>query len=153
MTSIHSVVSTVSCLSSSPWVEWRTLWSCVSSLIVLYILFLRANFTSNTRWESQTFHHGENSCGFYSGGFSKSSGLELTPFPGFFKQNYATLNYTLCSYMTLCSQKEGRCHWKCGNTLKFFEGGIEGVSPHNLKNYCKYFVLKGNSNYHVRPTA
>ena len=37
------------------------------------------------------FHHDEVSSGLYSGGFSKSFGLELTKFPGFL--NKITLNY------------------------------------------------------------
>ena len=26
-----------------------------------------------------------------------------------------------------------------------------GISSHDLKNHCKYFLLKGDSNYHVHP--
>ena len=59
--------------SSCPWVDWWTLLFCVSNLIVLCILFLRASFTSNTSWES---HHNENSPVLYLGSFSKSFGRE-----------------------------------------------------------------------------
>ena len=76
--------------SICPWVDWWTLWFCVSNLIILYNLFLGAHFTSNTRWESQTFHHDENSLRLYLGGFSKSFGLESTTFPDFLN------NITLC---------------------------------------------------------
>ena len=133
-------------LSSRPWVDWRTFWSCMPNLIVLYILFLRANFSSNTRWENQPFHHNENSFGLYSQGFSKSLEWELTIFPGFFQtklhyeQLHITLQYTiLCPYLT-SRKKNGGCHRQCGNVLTFSEGGIAGVSSHNLKNRCKYFV-------------
>ena len=70
MTYIHSLVAL-------GWIDELT------NLIVLYILLLRANFTSNTRWESQTFHHDENSPGLYLEGFSKSFGLEPTAFLDF----------------------------------------------------------------------
>ena len=95
-------------------------------LIVLYILFLRTNFTSNTRWESRTFHHDENSLGLNLGGFSKSFWLESVKFSRLFKQNYTTLNYTLY-YTALCSnmtsrKKKGRYHRKWGDVLKVFSG-------------------------------
>ena len=132
MTSIHSVVSYDSCRWAVcvGWTGWIEELFGLANLIVLYILFLRASFTSHNRWESQTFHHNENSSGSYSGGFSKSFGLELTTSPGFLKQNYTTLNYTLyyttlCLYMTSRKWK-GTSHWKCGNALKFSEGGIVG---------------------------
>ena len=130
MTLIHSVVNTDSCrwTSSCPLVEWWTLWSCVSNLIVLYILFLKANFTNNTIWESQTFHHDENSSELYSGGFSKSFGLQLTTFPGFFKQTCTTLNYTL-HYIALPNimfkydiTHKGEVSLKMRQCLKVFRG-------------------------------
>ena len=65
------------------WVDWWNLWSCVSNLIVLCILFLKANFNSNARREIKTSQHDENLSGIHSKGFSKSFGLELTTFPGF----------------------------------------------------------------------
>ena len=102
-------------------------------LIVLYILFLRANFTSNTRWESQTFHHDENLSGLFRRVF-KVILIRVNYISRLFKQNYTryvklyiTLRYTtFCSNMT--SHKKGRCHWKCGNALKFSKGDIAGVS-------------------------
>ena len=123
-------------LSSCPWVDWKTIWSCVSNLILLYILSLKASFTSNTRWESQTLHD-KNSSVIYSGGFSKSFGLELTTFPRFFKWNCSTLNYTL-HYITQHyvhiwhHAKEGKMSFKMRPCLKVFEGGIVGVSSNNL---------------------
>ena len=47
-------------VSSCSWVDLWKFWSCISNLIVLDILFWRTNFTSNTRWKSQTFHYDEN---------------------------------------------------------------------------------------------
>ena len=137
MMTIHSVVNTDSCrwASSCPLVEWWTLWSCVSNLIVLYVLFLRANFRSNTRWESQTFHHDENLSGFFRRIF-KVIWIRVNYISRLFKQNCTTSNYTL-RYSTLCSNmtshKKGKCHWKCGNALKFSEGDIAEVSSRNLK--------------------
>ena len=49
MTYIHSLVAL-------GWIDELT------NIIVLYILL-----SSNTRWESQTFHHDENSPGLYLG--------------------------------------------------------------------------------------
>ena len=146
-------------MSSCPCVEWWTLWYCVSNLIVLYILFLKANFTSNTIWESQTFHHDENSSELYSGGFSKSFGLQLTTFPRFFKQNCTTLNYTL-HYITLPNimfkygiTHKGEVSLKMRQCLKVSEGDIAGALSHNLKYHRKYFVLKGKSKNQVRLIA
>ena len=96
MTPIDSVVNSVSCrwASSCLLVEWWTLWFWVSNLIVLYILFLRANFTSNGRWESQKFHHDENSSGLFRRIF-KVILIRVNYISRLFKQNYTMLNYTL----------------------------------------------------------
>ena len=87
-------------------------------------------------------HHNENSSGLYSGGFSKLFGLELTTFPGFFKQNNTTLNYTLY-YMTFgnimfiheITQKEGKVSLKMRHALKFSERRVVTVSSHNSKSH------------------
>ena len=137
MTPIDSVVNSDSCrwASSCLLVEWWTLWFWVSNLVVLYILFLRANFTSNTRWESQKFHHDENSSGLFRRIF-KVILIRVNYIFRLFKQNYTTSNYTL-HYITIHNimfkydiTQEGEV---------FSEGDIAGVSSHNLK-YCKYFV-------------
>ena len=127
MTFIHRIVN----FDNFRWavtLEWIK-----SSLVLRFqfnciiILFLRANFTSNTKRENQTFHQDENSSRLYSGGFSKLFGL--TTFSGLFKQNYTTLDDIL-HYITLHNiifkltshKKRRKCHWKCGSSLKFSEG-------------------------------
>ena len=141
MKSIHRVINTDKCRwAVALWVDWWSLWSCVSYLIVLRIVFLRAYFTSSTRSENQTFHLDKSWSRLYSRALWKSFGLELTTFPGLFKQNYTTLHYTtLYSYMT-SHKKTGRCHWKCIKALKISEGDVADVSSHNLRNHNKYFV-------------
>ena len=80
MTSFHSVVNTDSCpwAAALGWTDEH--FGFVSNLIVLYILFLKANFTTMKIRPSE----------LYSGGFSKSIGLELTTFP---EQNYTMTHY------------------------------------------------------------
>ena len=146
MTPIHIVVNTGGCrwASSCPLVEWWTLWSCISNLIVLYILFLRANFTSNTWWESQTFQHNENLSGLFRRIFEVIL-IRVNYNSRLLKQNYTTLNYTL-HYVTQhyvqiwYHTSRGGVIENAGNALKFSEGDIAGVSSHNLKYHCKYFV-------------
>ena len=124
--------------SSCPWMDWWTLLFWVSSLIALCILFLRANFTSNTRWESQTFHHDENSPRLYLGGFSKSFGLESSTFPDFLnKITYITQYYVQIWHHT---KRNGGVIENAAMSLKFSEGDLIGIPSHNLKNHCKYFV-------------
>ena len=81
--------------------------------MVLYILFLRASFTSNTRWKSQTFHVDENLSGRYLGGFSKSLGLELSTFPDFLNKitirqitPYITLHNIMFKYGITQKERE-----------------------------------------------
>ena len=129
--------------SSCPWVDWWTLVlrfqsNCIMHLIVLCILFLRANFTSNTRWESQTFHHDENSPGLYLGGFSKSFRLESSAFPDFLnKIIYITQYYVQIWHH---AKRNGGVIENTAMPLKFFEEDLIGISSHNLKNHRKYFV-------------
>ena len=127
--SAHSVVNTDSCwwASSCPLVERWTLWSCVSNLIELYILFLRANFTSNTRWGNQKFHHDENSSGFFRRIFQVIC-IRVNYISRLFKQNYTTLNYTL-PCITLHNimfkydiTQEGEVLLKMRQCLKVFPG-------------------------------
>ena len=115
--------------SSCPWMDWWTLLFWVSSLIALCILFLRANFTSNTRWESQTFHHDENSPGFRR--VFKVIWIRVKYISRLFKQNY--IYYTvLCSNMT-SHKKKWRCHRKCGNVFKVFWGRSDRYTVTQLK--------------------
>ena len=140
MTLIHSVMNTDSCrwTSSCPLVEWWTLWSCVSNSIVLYILFLRANFTSNTRWESQTFHDDENLSGLFRRIF-KVIWIRVSYIPRLFKQNYTTLNYTL-HYITFHNvmfeydiAQEGEVSLKMQQCLKAFRGRYSRIIVTQLK--------------------
>ena len=39
-------------------------------------------------------------------------------------------------------KEKGRCHRKCGNALKFFEGYIVGVSSYNLKKVIVNILCK-----------
>ena len=108
------------------------------NLIVLCILFLRANFTSNTWWESQTLHHDENSPGLYLGGFSKSFRLESSRFPDFLnKITYITQYYVQTWHH---AKRIGGVIEHAATPLKFSEGDLILISSHNLKNDCKYFV-------------
>ena len=108
---------------------------CVSNLIVLYILFLRASFTSNTSWES---HHDENSPGLYLGGFSKSFGLESSTFPDFLnKITYITQYYVQIWHH---AKRNGGVIENAAMLLKFSEGDLIGILSQNIKNHWKYFM-------------
>ena len=122
MTFIQSIVNNDSCC-------WAVILVWIS-LIVLCILFLRANITSNTRWEGQKFRHDKNLSGIYSGGFWKLFGLEFVwiKFSGFLSkvtlcwitQCITLYHTTLCSNVTSTEEK-ARYHRKCGNVLTFSE--------------------------------
>ena len=73
---------------------------------IVHFIF-KSHLTSNTRWESPTFHHDDNSSGIYSGGFSKSFGLEWAIFPGYLNK-ITTLNYT--SYYISQHYVQNLCH-------------------------------------------
>ena len=108
---------------------------CVSNLIVLYILFLRASFTSNTSWES---HHDENSPGLYLGEFSKSFGLESSTFPDFLdKIAYITQHYVQIWHH---AKRNKGVTENAAMSFKFSKGDQIVILSHNLKNHCKYFV-------------
>ena len=91
-------------------------------------------------------HHDENLPELYSGGFSKSFGLELTTFSGIFKQNYTTFNYTLY-YITLhnimfihdITQKEGKVSLKMRQCFKIFWGRYCRNIVTHLKKSLKIF--------------
>ena len=58
--------------------------------------------------------------------------------------------YAVIMFKYDITQKEEEVSLKMRQCLKVF---LVGASPYNLTNHYNKFVLKGNSNYHVRPTG